>query len=397
VANAWQGIRLMGPQNLIRHCQIEHAHYGLSLSSGSHQNMIADNVLWANGDNQGPVGGAIVGTGNHNRILRNQIEDSPFGILLVQSSGNIIAGNEFLYLGGVGIRLQGLGGSWATNNMVAGNRLAHVGGEGLSLANQSNLTIADNKLYRTAEASTLSNIVPDLGSMPQIRALPRAGAITFQNCRHVIVSGNQITESGWGKALAYRAGVYVSGCRHLAFDSNQVHDNRGHGLEYAADNDGQVTIRNNAVWNNSALGLANLCPATLDVSGNWWGTNSPRLGVDFAGRLLIAPWIRMHLEMQTSTLSSLDAIQLKTCVELQDGVGHRAPDGMEVEIETELGYRSAALVTTSSGIATVCSTIPLTTGIIMATARAGTVAETSMLQLNRPWEQVHDLAVLARN
>jgi parallel beta-helix repeat protein len=395
--SAWQGIRLMGSHNSIRHCQIDHAHYALRLTGASHHNMIADNVLCDNGDSKRPVGGSIVGTGNHNQFLRNQILDSPFGILLIQSSGNIVAGNELRYVGGVGIRLQGIGGARAAGNVVAGNRMAHVGGEGLSLAHQTDLTVADNRLYRAGEAATLSGIVPDLASLAHNSALPRAGALTLQDCHRATVTGNSIIESGWGRAPAYRAGVYIGASSRLALDSNRIQGNRGHGLEYAADNDGLAVIRNNAFWSNEGLGLISHCPSILDVSGNWWGTNTPQFGIDLSGGLRLFPWISMRLDVHTSPWTSIDSTQIEISVVLQDGAGRLAPDDLEVEIETELGLQSAVLATTSSGVAKVYCTIPLTTSSILVTARAGVTTESTMIYLHRPWDRTPSPSALARN
>ncbi len=367
---AWDGIHLAGSHNTVQHCFVEYGYYGLYIYPTSDDNLVADNRLQLNGHWLGPVGGAILGSTDGSQFLRNVIENSPFGILLIESSDNVIADNTLAFLDDVGISLQGSPSVYGTGNVVTGNRLGHIGGEGLSFVYQLDLTVADNWLYQTAQTPDLAYARLDGPLAGKVAALPEAGGLSVYNSAGVTLHGNRVTESGQGGAPTYRAAVYINNTANLTFDGNLVHLNKGDGLEYAAGNDGMPTLHNNAFWDNQGFQLESFYPAAIDVSGNWWGTNSPLAGVEFSGTLTYAPWVTLALTADPLFVPADGLSRSDLTVTMLDGAGHHAPDGMEVGLETSLGTLSTPLVTTTAGVAVAHLTAPLSPGTAWLTATA---------------------------
>ncbi len=371
---AWDGITLVGSGNTLQHCRISYGYYGLYLHAASERNVVADCLLRLNGHWDGPVGGAILGSTDHSQFLRNQIENSPFGILLVESSNNVIADNSIAFLDGVGIGLQGAPGAPGLGNTVADNFVGHAKGEGLSFLHQSNLTVTGNVVNLAANGSgggPLRRADPRAGPLAGLLAdLPVAAGLSVRSSDGVAVSGNHVTESGWGGAPSYLAGVYVSGTTGLSFDNNSVYLNRGDGLAYAATNDSTPVLHNNGFWDNEDFELESWHAAALDVSGNWWGTEAPAPGVHLSGTLLYTPWVTLALAASPSTLPADGVSEAELTVTMLDGAGHHAPDGIGVELDASLGALWPGSVSLASGLVTATLTAPLSPGTAWLTATA---------------------------
>ncbi len=370
VPNAWDGIRLAGSHNVLQHCVVEYGYYGLYIQPGSDENLVTDSVWQLNGHWEGPVGGAITGDTDGSQFLRNFVSNSPFGILLVESSNNLIADNTLTFLDDVGIGLQGTPGAYGMGNVVTGNQLGHIGGEGLSFLYQANLTVADNWLYQPAQTPGLAHARLDGPLAARVFALPEAGGLSVYSSNGVTLTGNRVTESGWGEAPSYRAAVYISNTANLTFDGNLIYLNKGDGLEYAATNGGAPILHNNAFWDNLDFQLESFYPTAIDVSGNWWGTNTPLAGVEFSGTLTYAPWVTLALTADPPFLPADGLSRSDLTVTMLDGAGHHAPDGMEVGLEASQGALSTGLVTTTAGLALAHLTAPLSPGTAWLTATA---------------------------
>lgn len=370
VPNAWDGIRLAGSYNILQHCFVEYGYYGLYIYPTSNHNLVADSVWRLNGGGVGPVGGAILGSTDHSQFLRNLIENSPFGILLVESSNNVIADNTLAFLDDVGIGLQGAPDAYGTGNVITGNLLGHVGGEGLSFLFQTDLTVTDNRLYDVADTPGLAHVRLDGPLAAQVTALAEAGGLSVYNSNGVTLTGNRITESGQGGAPDYRAAVYLSNTANITFAGNLVYLNNGDGLEYTAVNDGAPVLHNNAFWDNLGFQLESFYPTAIEVSGNWWGTNLPLAGIEFSGTLIYTPWITLALTADPLFVPADGLSRSDLTVTMLDGAGHHAPDGMEVGLETDQGTLSTPLVTTTAGVAVAYLTAPLSPGTAWLTATA---------------------------
>jgi len=270
-------------------------------------------------------------------------------------------------------------------------------GEGLACRRQSDLMLADNRVYHTAEAANLDRLPTGLPLPLPAGDAPGAGGLSLYRCNRVIVTGNQIGENGWGEAPTYRAGVFVSHTSHLTFEGNQVHDNRRNGLEYAAPNGSSPTLQNNAFWGNERFGFLNLSPTVVDLRGNWWGTNSPTPGIEFGGSLAYTPWVTLSLTALPPLLPAEEIAQVDLMVQMQDGAGHHAPDGIEVVLKANRGKLSTHLVTTTSGMATGHLTTPLGSGLVAVTACAGIAFDTAPIYLSQPWSKNIYLSAFARN
>jgi hypothetical protein len=371
---AWNGISLVGSNNTLQHCLVERGYYALDIAPTSHHNLVADCQLSQNGYWDGPVGGTILGSTDHSQFLRNLIFGSPFGILLLESSHNVIHGNEIGFLDEVGVGLQGTPGSYGTGNVVTGNFFGRLRGEGASFLYQSGLTVAGNYLYQAANGSSPGPlmVVPSPAPTPVYTPvqLPIAAGMSLRSCDGVTVTGNTVTESGWGDEPTYRAGVYISNTTGLVFDGNAIHLNMDDGLEYAAVNGGAPFMHNNGFWDNEDLDLESFYPASLDVTGNWWGTDQPTPGVHLSGTLAYTPWVTLSLTASPTLLPANGLAQAELTVTMLDGTGYHAPDGLTVDLAASLGWLYPTRVSLASGTGVSHLTAPTEPGTAWLTATA---------------------------
>ncbi len=368
----WDGIWLLGSQNDVVYCQVEYGYHGLYIGPGSDENLVTDNLFSLNGG--GGEGGAILGTTDHSEFLRNQVDNSPFGLLLIESSDNLVADNEIAFLESFGIGLEGTDGSPGMSNVVTGNHIGHNCTEGLLFLHQSDLMVSDNWLYRAAECSPPARSpAAALSGEPMssiLSELPVRGGMSLYGTDDVTATGNHVTESGWGEAPTYRAGVYISETTGLVFDGNFVHLNMGDGFEYAAENESTPFIHNNGFWDNEGFDLESFHPDEIDVTGNWWGTDAPTLGEHLSGNLLYDPWVELDLTADPTTLPADGVSHSELTVSMLDGTGFHAPDGLDVDLEASLGTLSTDELTMLDGLATAYLTAAASPGTAWLTATA---------------------------
>jgi uncharacterized repeat protein (TIGR01451 family) len=304
----WDGIEFAAnsPTNTVSYCLIEYANTGIFINDAD-GHIIEHCTLRHNGDASVPgSGGAINVDGDIVTLANNEIYDNDWGVRLRKSNSNMITGNLIHDNGDFGLGFVVQGGSGGDNNVLSGNRIYANGGDGLQL---------------------------DAG---------------FNN----IVTGNLIYGNGGH-------GVWARSQAVLQFTENVVRGNGQDGLAYDTPNFAPTALHSNVLCSNGSYDLENLWSTSLLAEGNWFGTNTPLLGVEVSGTVDIDPWITMAVSLAPDTLPADGTSTASLALTMTNGT-YAVPDGHTVDVSASEGSVAPASLVLSGGQA-------------MATYTAGTV------------------------
>ena len=205
------------------------------------------------------VEGVALDSSSGNSILGNNITDSyNYGVYVRNnSSGNTISGNNIKgTINGAGIYLSG-----SPNNVISGNNIKNSPNEHICLLSSSNNNIISG--------NTLTNSTADVGMYVyqcslnsffgnNITVNANTG-IRLDSSGDSIISGNNISENGYGVYLWYSSNITVSG--------NDIVENGGSGIALEGSN--YNSVGGNNIEANSNEGIWILSNSYYnDVTGN---------------------------------------------------------------------------------------------------------------------------------
>jgi len=220
------------------------------------------------------VGGAITATYVNNGYFADNAlhNDNGYGFDLDTGNNNILRNNHIYDNSGFGVRIMS-GALASDNNQVLENNIYDLRWEGIRVGlNSTNSRVMTNTVHNTNFATG--------GGFDM-------GGIALYGTINTRVEDNTIYDvQNGGGALADTAGVALSLFNSGALiQNNRILSNRNHGIWIR--NDGYPgasvpQIHGNSIYGNLGFGiLNNVIPATgvANAEGNWWGRNTPTVGV----------------------------------------------------------------------------------------------------------------------
>jgi len=178
-------------------------------------------------------------------------------------------------------------------------------------------------------------------------------------------------------------GVYANQQSSLSVLNNVVRNNGGDGGLYVSTRagGGAPTIYDNVFCGNAGYEFQSQhVTSTIDVAGNWWGTNAPLTGTHVAGDVDFNPWITLAVDRAPASLPPDGTSTAVITVTLRDTASHDVPDGSAITLTADLGSVAPGVVTTTAGLATATYTAGATPGtaVITATDVCGEIVTTTV-------------------
>ncbi len=336
----WDGIEFSANSlsNTLRYCVIEYAGTGI-YSDDSDSHVIDHCVFHHNGGDTPPPGGAMTIDGDGLTITDNQVYDNELGLRFRKSFDNTITGNRIYENDGFGIGFVAEIGVGGDSNTIADNQIHDNGGDGLYLNDGWNNQVRDNEIY-------------DNGG----------SGVSAQSQEALQLIGNIVRGNGQN-GLTYVEPEYILPTIH----SNVFCGNADYGIEYF------------------------LVSTTLPAEGNWFGTNSPAVGVDISGTVDFDPWISMAVVIDPPVLPADGASTAALTLTMSSGV-RTVPDGYTVTVNVSAGSVAPTELVLDNGQADATYTASTTPGavVIEVTDQCATISFTEVLTL----EAALDLAVI---
>ena len=365
----WIGIILEDDSggDRIQHSLIEYACTGIRINDEDRVEILS-NTLRFNGGS-GSRNGAIGGDTDQSRIANNQIYSCTNGIMLGESFQNRVISNTIHDVDGYGLMLLRDMGPGGSDNRISDNEVYRCGRGGLWLEQGSGNQVLSNTVY-----------------------LNTGGAIYLADQGLASVSHNHVYSNGGGSG--YRAALYFTGTSDLAsVVANVLYDEQADAIEYTATgSSASPSMTLNALCSVPAYELQAAASPTVNAPHNWWGTNTPAAGVNYAGPVVLDPRVTLAL---TGTADGM------VLVTLRDSDGHTvpapsgrptsppAPNARRVALSTSWGTLNPPIVfVDNAGIATAmlvpAATPAPATIVLTATGFCG-YAVTGTLEPPRLW------------
>lgn len=353
---AWQTIAVpLSNQGLrLQYATVEYACAGLRIFDADSVQVLSSTFRYV-GDG-GALDGAITGDTDNTTIVNNTIYSATNGIVLNESFGNVIRGNNIYDIDGYGLGLVKQTTSGGGSNQITDNIIWNTA-HGLHLENGSSNIVQANSLYQnTADALYLSE---------------QTSAQVSYN--HVFSNGG---------SSAYRAGIFISGTdTSPSLLHNVVYDVNGDAvmLDATAFNPIFSTLNTNynALCSIPSYELRNNSAAVIvNAANNWWGTNVPIFGANLFGPIVFAD--PMVLSITTSANQLLGGSTAVVTVTLRDSLNNTVPapnhpvdvNARRVVLTSPIGSLNPSAVTVNDqGVATATLTASPAggTGYVMAT------------------------------
>jgi uncharacterized repeat protein (TIGR01451 family) len=339
VRGFWDGIEFSANslRNTLRYCVIEYAGTGI-YSDDSDSHVLDHCVFRHNGGDTPPPGGAMTIDGDGLAITDNQVYDNALGLRFRKSFNNTITGNQIYENDGFGIGFVveiGVGGG---NNTIADNQVHDNDGDGLYMDDGSNNQVLGNQIYGNGGS----------GVWARSQALLQ-------------LIGNIVRGNGQNGLTCVEPAVVPT------IHSNVFCRNLGHGIEYFS------------------------ASTTLPAEGNWFGTNSPTIGVEISGAVDFDPWISMTVAIEPPVLPADGASTAALTLTMSSGI-HTVPDGYTVTVSVSAGSVAPPELVLDDGQADTTYTASTTPGPveIEVTDQCATLLFTEVLTLT----PALDLAVI---
>ena len=248
-------------------------------------------------------------------------------------TGNTFERNSSAWGGGLFVNNSA---ATISHNVIRDN--SAIGGGGLEVYWQSTCTITDNLI----ENNTASETDPDGGG----------GGFEISSSASPVLSGNTIRSNSGGKG----AGIKIAGPPE-------------------AGSYGAPAIHGNTLCGNQGYQFYHEPTTSLDLSGNWWGTNSPG-SAEIYGPANYDPWITMSAYAIPARVTAPGTVTVRAVLH---GDGYPAPDGTAIAWRTTLGTLHTSASSTAGGVAqTVLSSASAGQAVVTATDPCGFSVETTV-------------------
>ncbi len=352
---AWEGIVVANnPRSLrLQYSTVEYACTGVT-SNDADDLIIVSNTFRYLG-NGGIFYGAIGGDTDNSTIANNTIYSSSNGIVLNESSGNVILRNTIYDVDGYGI-------GFIRQTTNGGN----------------DNTVGDNIIYRTRNGIRL-----EAGSGNRVLTnsltLNTDGAIYLDRQGLTTVAYNHVYTNGGG--AAYRGGIFITGTGSLpTIQRNVVLDGISDAVAVEASA-AMNTSPHNALCATASnrYELRNNSSSNANAPHNWWGTNTPLSGDNYWGLVTPGDPIVLSITLGTTRLPADASATTIVTVTLRDSLNNTVPapnrasdpNARRITLQTTIGSVNPVVVNVNDqGLATaVLTAVPqVGTGLITATA-----------------------------
>ncbi len=337
----------------LRYCLVEYAGTGVAVGGDTDFHTIDHCTLRYNGDGgDWSSGGGINSAGDVLTITHNLIYSNELGIRLRKSFGDVITGNQIYDNDGFGLGFIAANAPGGGNNLIGDNDIHHNGGFGIGFVPQgiydggSSNVIVRNRIHDNVAAGGYGGhgLYLDTGVNNVVTA-----TLIYGNAGH---------------------GLWARSQPALRFTNNIVRGNGQNGLTYADINYIPAALHSNVLCNNAAFEIENLWSGSLPAEGNWFGTNSPTLGLEISGTVDFDPWISMSVAAVPSTLPA-DGHSTAALTLTLTGGGHAVPAGYTATLTLGVGSITPTLLTLHGGRASATYTAALQPGPVAVTATDG--------------------------
>ncbi len=301
--------------------------------------VIEQNVIQGNTAGRG---GAIYTEGSSPTIHNNTIQNNTatvfggaihtwLGAALIQ--GNTIENNTAEWGGGLMVDVSG---ATISGNTIRGNT-ATAGGGGIYVYNHATALITGNTIVNNQATGTAS--------------WDGGGGVAIGVDCSPTVSGN---------VLRGNSGAYGGGLKINIDDGNPA---------------GTLAAHGNIVCGNSGSQFYNETATAVEITGNWWGTNSPG-AAQLYGPAVYTPTIALGLSANPTTVLAPGASTLTATLQ---GGGYRVPDGTRLDWSSTFGALGAAWSGTTAGAAqTTLTAAGAGTAVVSATELCGFSVSTNV-------------------
>jgi len=177
-------------------------------------------------------------------------------------------------------------------------------------------------------------------------------------------------------------GLNIGASTSPVVTGNVVRNNTGlagGGINFGGDPLGGVygapALHGNVLCGNEGQQFYNETTYTPDLTGNWWGTNTPG-ATHIYGPATYAPWISMSAYAIPARVTAPGTVTVRAVLH---GDGYPAPDGTAIAWRTTLGTLHTSASSTAGGVAqTVLSSASAGQAVVTATDPCGFSVETAV-------------------
>ncbi len=241
-------------------------------------------------------------------------------------------------------------------------------------------TIAGNSsgwgggLFVNGSAGTISgNVIKDN------TASAGGGGIQVYGLATCAISGNTIESNSASPTEPMGGGgLNIDVAASPVLSANVVRDNTGlagAGINLGGTGSGTLTAHGNIICSNGGYQFYNETTQSVDLTGNWWGTNSPGSNQIY-GPAHYDPWISMSAYAIPARVTVPGTVTVRAVLH---GDGYPAPDGTPIAWRTTLGTLHTSASSTAGGVAqTVLSSASAGQAVVTATDPCGFSVETAV-------------------
>jgi uncharacterized repeat protein (TIGR01451 family) len=329
----------------VTHCVVEYAMTAVYLADTDNHTISHCTLRYSGSPTSRSPGGAINSAGDGLTITYNEVYSNELGMRLTKAFGYELSGNHVYDNEGYGIGFIAAGSPGGGNGHIANNEIHDNAGFGLGFVPQgiygggSDNEILDNDIYDNVAAG-----------------LYGGDGLYLGRGSNNVVAGNQV----YGNE---GHGVWADAQTGLEFTGNVVRGNGLNGLSYGSANGIPTALYSNVLCNNSRFDMESFWSGTLPAEGNWFGTNSPALGVEVSGTVDIDPWITMAVSLAPDTLPADGTSTASLALTMTNGT-YAVPDGYTVDVSASEGSVAPALLALSGGQATATYTAGTVPGAV---------------------------------
>jgi len=229
-------------------------------------------------------------------------------------------------------------------------------------------------LFVNGSAGTISGNI-----IQENTATAGGGGIQVYGLATCAISGNTIESNSASPTEPMGGGgLNIDVAASPVLSANVVRDNTGlagAGINLGGTGSGTLTAHGNVICGNSGYQFYNETPQSVDLTGNWWGTNNPGSN-EIHGLANYDPWIAMSAYAIPARVTVPGTVTVRAVLH---GDGYPAPDGTPIAWRTTLGTLHTSASSTAGGVAqTVLSSASAGQAVVTATDPCGFSVETAV-------------------
>lgn len=366
----WGGIAVgVGGGATLQYVAVESATIGLDSADADNLQVLSSTFRF-NGygylPEDKPIKGAIIGDIDNSQIVFNRIYNSTNGVVLKESSDNVINGNVIWNIEGIGLGLLKAVNSFPTDG---GNRNQILYNEIYQA--QTGLRVEKGTANQIITNSVYLNPSSGLSLIDQVLAVVRAN--------HVFSNGQTATGD-------YQAAILITSTDTLVpyaavVQQNVAYAGNGSAIVFGAGTSAGQSFRGNAIcadWPEH-YALDDHAGSALLAPNNWWGTNAPVSGTHYVGPVSVSDPIVLSMTVARPNLPADATTSTIVTLTLHDSIGNTVPKSNRstdvnarlIQLQSSLGTLNPMIVEVNEqGVATATLTAGRVTGSGLVTATA---------------------------